>query len=549
MKRASGLLVHPTSFPSLFGIGDLGSEAYEFIDFMESAKQHLWQVLPLGPTGYGDSPYQSFSTFAGNHYLISPNLLVKEKYLAFTDIENIPYFDPNSVDYGPVIEYKMDLYRRAFAQYKENATDRQKKAHADFEKKNKDWLDDYTLFVALKKHFIEERKNELTSPAQENFREINKKYLSEDQIKDYYYGAVWNSWPNDIAGTGPSGQRDKNTIAKYQNLLADEIAFHSFLQYEFFRQWDELRTYAHSKNIMIVGDIPIFVAMDSSDVWAAPELFQLDKNGNPKAVAGVPPDYFSETGQLWGNPLYDWTAHKKQNYEWWINRMDNMLKIVDIVRIDHFRGFESYWATPYGEQTAQNGKWIKGPGKQVFTAMAKELGELPIIAEDLGIITDKVRDLRATLHFPGMRVLQFSFSPDAKNLYIPHNFETAFTVLYTGTHDNDTSVGWYDTGDEDEKDYYRRYLNVSGEEVAWDLIRLAWASCANYAIAPIQDAFSLGTEARMNVPGEPAGNWKFRYRSDMLNSEIAERLGYLTEIYNRIVEMQNADDGTEAGAD
>ena len=530
MERASGLLVHPTSFPSPYGIGDLGDGAYKFIDFMYTAKQRLWQVLPLGPTGYGDSPYQSFSTFAGNHYLISPDVLCKEGYLNFDDIENIPDFDPLSVDYGPVIEYKMDLLRKAFENFKANAKPAQKKAYEKFCKDNKKWLDNYTLFVSIKRHFILMRENDMGSPALEAFREANAKLLTEDQIKDYYYGATWGSWPEDIA------KRKKAAIAEYRTMLTKEIEFHSFLQYEFFREWKSLRAYAHKKGIKIIGDVPIFVAMDSSDVWAEPELFQLDKDGNPKAVAGVPPDYFSETGQLWGNPLYDWPAHKKQGYAWWTSRMASLMQVVDFIRIDHFRGFESYWATPYGQTTAIKGKWVKGPGKAVFTTMTKELGELPIIAEDLGIITDKVRALRASLNFPGMRVLQFSFSPDAKNLYIPHNFETANTVLYTGTHDNDTSVGWYLSGDEEEKDYYRRYMNVSGDDVAWDLIRLAWASCAYYAIAPIQDIFSLGTEARMNVPGEPVGNWKFRYREDMLSEKIAERLVYLTEMFNRVVD-------------
>ena len=532
MQRASGLLAHPTSFPSKYGIGDLGKGASDFVDFLESAKQMLWQILPLGPTGFGDSPYQSFSTFAGNHFLISPDILCEEGYLTFSDIEAAPDFDPKSVDYGPVIDYKVSLLWKAFKKFKEAAKPEQLNAYEKFCKKEKGWLDNYTLFVALKKHFIEERKNDLGSPALVAYTEANKKHLSEDQIKDYYYGAVWSSWPNDIA------KREKAALSTYKAQLAEDIEFHSFLQYEFFRQWNLIKTYANKKGIKIIGDIPIFVALDSSDVWADVSLFRLDSDGNPLAVAGVPPDYFSETGQLWGNPLYEWAAHKKQSYSWWISRIASTLKMVDIVRIDHFRGFESYWAIPYGEETAVKGKWVKGPGKPLFTALTKELGELPIIAEDLGIITDKVRALRESLGFPGMRVLQFSFSPDAKNLYIPHNFETADTVLYTGTHDNDTSVGWYKSALEEEKDYYRRYLNVSGEEVAWDLIRLAWASCANYAIAPIQDIFSLDENSRMNVPGEPVGNWRFRYTEDMLNPDIAERLVYLSEMFNRANETK-----------
>ena len=514
MQRESGLLVHPTSFPSPYGIGDLGEGAYEFIDFMYAAKQQLWQVLPLGPTGYGDSPYQSFSTFAGNHYLISPKLMCEEGYLTPEDIEHIPDFDPKAVDYGPVIEYKMGLYRTAFGRFKAKAPP---KAYAKFCRDNKKWLNDYTLFVALKDYFIKKRKNDMDIPEEE---------------ADCYYGASWNTWPKDIA------KRTKKTMEEYQALLSEEIEFHRFLQYEFFREWDALRTYAHKKGIKIIGDVPIFVAMDSSDVWAAPGLFQLDEENIPKVVAGVPPDYFSETGQLWGNPLYDWAVHKKQDYAWWVDRMSTLLNIVDIVRIDHFRGFESYWAVPYGQSTAEKGKWVKGPGKAVFTAMAKKLGSLPIIAEDLGIITDKVRAMRDSLGLPGMAVLQFAFSHDAKNLYLPHNFVTANMALYTGTHDNDTTAGWYKAASNKEKDYYRRYMNVSGEDVAWDLIRLAWSSCARYAIAPIQDIFSMGNWARMNTPGEPVGNWCFRYQADMLNEELADRLVYLAKLFNRLPEEE-----------
>jgi len=530
-KRASGILVHPTSFPSPYGIGDLGTGAYQFIDFLEEAKQELWQILPLGPTSFGDSPYQSFSTFAGNHYMISPDILHGEGFLTKKDLENTPQSDPMSVDYGPVIEYKMNLFRTAYKKFKTKANATQKKAYTAFCKQNKEWLSNYTLFVAAKNHFIEERRNEMDdSEGVAKFRKDNSEYLSEDQIKDYYYGAVWGSWPKGLV------KREKKSIAEYTEKLADEIDFHKFLQYEFFRQWNALKAYANEKGIKIIGDIPIFVAWDSSDVWAEPELFILEKDGSPTAVAGVPPDYFSATGQLWGNPLYDWAAHKKQGYDWWIQRISSVLKMVDIVRIDHFRGFESYWAIPYGEKTAINGKWVKGPGKAFFTAISKEMGDLPIIAEDLGILTDQVVKLREGLGLPGMKVLQFSFSPDGKNHYIPHNFADANTVVYTGTHDNDTTMGWYYSAPENEKDYMRRYLNVTGEDAAWDLIRLAWLSVAGYAIAPIQDLFSMGGEWRMNTPGVPVGNWKFRYKSEMLTSNIAERLAYLGWMYNRLPE-------------
>jgi len=522
MNRRSGVIAHPSSFPSPYGIGDLGAGAYEFVDFLHKAKQNLWQILPLGPTGYGDSPYQSFSTFAGNHYLISPDLLVEEGLLTEDDVKEPPHFDPLYIDYGQMIEYKMSLFYKAFKRF----AAKKPKSYEKFCNNQKAWLVDYALFVALKKHFIQERSNEIDSPGLKLYTAENESFLTEEQAKDYYYGAIWTSWPVDIAG------RETSAIAKYTKLLADEIEFQKFLQYEFFTQWQDLRKYANKNKIKIVGDVPIFVAMDSSDVWSEPDLFQLDKAGNPKVVAGVPPDYFSETGQLWGNPLYNWANHKKQGYEWWTRRMASLLALVDIIRIDHFIGFCTYWAVPYGEETAINGKWIKGPGKPLFTAISKKLGELPVIAEDLGVITESVKELRDALGFPGMAILHFAFTPDGTNPYIPHNLGSN-TVVYTGTHDNDTSYGWYRSAPEDERDYYHRYMNVSGEAVPWDLIRLAWSSVAKYAITTIQDILSLGTEARMNTPGLPTGNWCFRYTKDSLTNELADRLAYLTQLFNR----------------
>jgi 4-alpha-glucanotransferase len=526
MKRAGGVLAHPTSFPSPYGIGDFGKGAYDFIDFLHDAKQSLWQVLPLGPTSYGDSPYQSFSTFAGNHYLISPEELLKKDYLTEDDLADIPDFDPRKADYGPLIEYKMSLLRKAYEGFKKN-TAVQKKFNA-FCKKNAQWLDNYALFVAIKWHYIAERKNQLDSPELTAYVAANAKYLTEDEINDYFYGAVWNSWP------APLARREKAALAEMGKLLEDEVGFYKFLQFEFFEQWGKVKEYANEKGISIIGDIPIFVAMDSSDVWASPELYHLDATGQPTSVAGVPPDYFSATGQLWGNPLYNWDAHKKTDYAWWVKRVGAVLSLYDIVRIDHFRGFESYWAVPYGEKTAIKGKWVKGPGKALFTAIEKQLGSLPIIAEDLGIITEKVDKLRTGCKLPGMKVLQFAFDqPDGKNLYLPHNFKNPDTVIYTGTHDNDTTHGWYATATDIEKDYYRRYMNVSGEDVAWDLIRLAYSSSANYAIVPLQDILDLGTEDRMNQPGIPHGYWRFRYTADMLTEAHAARLKYLTELFYR----------------
>jgi 4-alpha-glucanotransferase len=525
MKRAGGVLAHPSSFPSPYGIGDFGSGAFEFVDFLHEAKQTLWQVLPLGPTSYGDSPYQSFSTFAGNHYLLSPDELVKKNYLKPADLTKIPDFDPRVVDYGPLIEYKMRLLRKAYEGFKKVPAS-VKKFNA-FCKKNADWLDNYALFVAIKWHYIAERKEQLDPPELAAYAAANAGYLTDSQISDYFYGAVWSSWPDGLA------RRDKAALAEMGAQLDDEVSFYMFLQYEFFEQWGKVKDYANKKGISIIGDIPIFVAMDSSDVWASPELFQLDKDGRPISVAGVPPDYFSATGQLWGNPLYNWDAHKKTGFAWWVKRVSAVLSVYDIVRIDHFRGFESYWAVPYGEETAINGKWVKGPGKALFTAIEKQLGSLPIIAEDLGVITKQVDKLRTGCKLPGMKVLHFAFDPDGSNPYMPHNFTSPDTVVYTGTHDNDTSRGWYSSAPEVEKDYFRRYMNVSGDDAAWDLIRLAYSSSANYAVVPVQDILDLGSADRMNMPGIPHGYWRFRYTRDMLSQRHAERLRYLTELFNR----------------
>ncbi|MCL2404003.1 MAG: 4-alpha-glucanotransferase [Defluviitaleaceae bacterium] len=492
-KRRSGILVHPTSFPSPYGIGDLGAGAYSFIDFMKAANQKLWQVLPLGPTGYGDSPYQSFSSFAGNHYLISTDILVEQGWLSTSDLQVVD-FNPRAVEYGPVIEYKTSLLKKAHEKFKSHATTTDLNQFTRFCKQHRAWLDDYALFMAL---------------------------------KDYHGGAPWTDWPKALA------KRDVKALADMKTQLSNEISLTKFLQYEFFRQWDKLRAYANAAGIKIIGDIPIFVSMDSADIWAATELFALDSNGKPTAVAGVPPDYFSKTGQLWGNPLYNWDAHKKTGFEWWCKRVEAVLNFVDEIRIDHFRGFESYWAVPYSAKTATEGKWQKGPGKPLFDALEKKLGQLPIIAEDLGIITPAVNRLRKRLKLPGMKVLQFAFNPEDESVYLPHLYEDSETVVYTGTHDNDTTVGWYTSAKDTEKDYLRRYLNVSGENVASDMIRLAFSTTGVYAIVPIQDVLGLGTEDRMNTPGTTDGCWQFRYTGDMLQEEYAVQLKYLSELFHR----------------
>ncbi|RMG89750.1 MAG: 4-alpha-glucanotransferase [Chloroflexi bacterium] len=495
-ERAAGILVHPTSFPSRYGIGDLGDFAYRFVDFLVASKQSLWQVLPLGPTGYGDSPYQCFSAFAGNPLLISPDLLVRDGYLPETAVLNVPPFPVKSVDYGPVIEYKMSLFRQAHAHFRNHATSEQQAAFTQFCQQHAAWLDDFALFMAIKNEYIEQD------------------------------GGVWNTWPADIARRHPKAMRH------WATKLADEVSLHKFLQFLFFQQWTALKQYANQNNVRIIGDIPIFVAFDSADVWANPELFFLDEDGSPSVVAGVPPDYFSETGQRWGNPLYRWDRMAKNGYKWWAARLKMTFLQADIVRIDHFRGFEAYWEIPASEPTAVVGRWVKGPGADFFTAMEKQVGKLPIIAEDLGVITPEVRALRDQFQFPGMKILQFAFGGERNSDFLPHNFGRN-CVVYTGTHDNETTVGWYLNASEEERDHVRRYLAVSGHDIAWDMIRLAFMSVADTAVIPLQDHMQLGNEARMNYPGRVGGYWRWRFTPDMLTEHIIYRLRELTTLYGR----------------
>ena len=493
-KRFSGILVHPTSFPSPYGIGDLGDGAYKFIDFLKEAGQTLWQCLPLGPTGYGDSPYQSFSSFAGQPLIISPDKLAKMKLLTEEELCDIPEWDDSLVDYGPAIIYKTTLLKKAYAHFMECTDESIIQAYTSFCRRHKAWLDDYALFMALK-----------------------------DQNK----GVAWLEWPEDHKNADIKKRR------ALTRSLAKETGYYKFIQFIFFKQWNELKSYAHDNSIRIVGDIPIFVSPDSADVWANKELFQLNEKGYPLAVAGVPPDYFSATGQLWGNPLYDWEAHKATGYAWWISRIKNQLGLVDYLRIDHFRGFEAYWSVPYGKKTAQKGKWIKGPGADLFEAICQALGNnVPIFAEDLGIITPEVEQLRDAFNFPGMKVLQFGFDNVEENNFLPYLF-TENCICYTGTHDNDTTVGWYTTASEASRDKVRRYMNCDGGMVARDFIRTAMGSVAAYAIFPLQDALGLDSQARMNTPGTAMGNWAWRYTDDMLTPELAEDLLELTVLYGR----------------
>lgn len=492
--RKSGVLVHPTSFPSPYGIGDLGDGAYNFIDFLVNAKQKLWQILPIGPTGFGDSPYQSFSSFAGQFLLISPDKLKEMYLLSNDDLINIPNWDPKTINYGEVIQYKHSLLMKAFDNFSLSQDQNLQHKYNNFCIDEKDWLDDYALFMAC---------------------------------KDYHKGKSWLEWEHDIS------KPNKESKEKWRSKLTKEVAYYKFIQFIFFKQWFELKHYANKKNIQIIGDIPIFVALDSCDVWANPELFYLDSHGYPTIVAGVPPDYFSETGQLWGNPLYNWEKHKSSNYHWWVKRMRSALKYVDIIRIDHFRGFEAYWAIPYGNKDATEGEWRKGPGEEIFNTFVKHLGDhLPIIAEDLGIINKAVEDMRDKFNLPGMKILQFGFEDLIDNDFLPHNYNFN-SICYTGTHDNDTSLGWYLHAPEVNRDKVRRYMNTDGNDISWDFIRTCIASISKMAIIPIQDLFSLDSSGRMNYPGVQAGNWQWRYTNDMLNNFIATRLATLSELFGR----------------
>jgi 4-alpha-glucanotransferase len=504
-SRASGILLHPTSLPGRFGIGDLGSAAYEFIDFLEATGQSLWQVLPLGPTGYGDSPYQCFSAFAGNPLLISLEGVVEDGFLDESDLAAPPEFPDDHVNYGLVIEFKNELLAKAHANFISRGSDEDKNLYLTFVEQTGWWIEDYSAYRS---------------------------------IKDAHGGREWTSWEPYLRS------HEDNALHYWRENHSIEISVHRFSQYLFFKQWLKLAHYANEKGVKIIGDLPIFVAHDSADVWANPGLFHLDGEGNPTKVAGVPPDYFSDTGQLWGNPLYRWDAMKKDGYRWWIDRIRKTLSMVDIVRLDHFRGFEKFWAVPGGETTAVNGKWEKGPGTALFSAIKGELGEVPIIAEDLGHITPEVRKLREKLGFPGMRVLQFAFGSDPESdEFKPFSFSPN-TVVYTGTHDNDTTIGWFNsTGNGDstrseedvkeERNNVLKYLGTDGSQINWDFIRLALSSVANTAIIPLQDVLGMGSEARMNVPARVSGNWSWRYRPEQLTPDIRWKLAEMADVYGR----------------
>ncbi len=499
--RAAGLLCHPTSLPGSYGMGEIGPHAYRFVDLLASMGQKLWQILPLGVTGYGDSPYQSFSTFAGNPLWISFDLLIQDGLLHQDRLTQFPSFPAGRVEFGEVIPARMSVLRTVCRTFEHRATPDQKQAFEVFCQKEADWLEDFALFMALKE------AHELRP---------------------------WPTWELDLV------RREPEAIQRARHKYRTAIRNVKIQQYLFDDQWKRLRAYAASKGIAIVGDIPIFVAHDSADAWCHPELFYLDDQGHCTVVAGVPPDYFSSTGQLWGNPLYRWETHRATGYAWWIERMRKIFEMVDVVRIDHFRGFEAYWEIPGDAETAINGRWVKGPEGDLFVALQNALGQMPIIAEDLGIITPPVEALRDRFQFPGMRVLQFAFGNDAKAAdYRPESYPPN-CVVYTGTHDNDTTVGWFradagpgSTRSQAEIDQERRaildYLKSDGREIHWDMIALALRSNANTAVVPMQDVLGLGTEARMNVPGTTSNNWRWRFTWDMLPTEAQERLRRLTE--------------------
>ncbi|MGL5646779.1 MAG: 4-alpha-glucanotransferase [Clostridium sp.] len=488
--RKSGIILPVFSIPSDYGIGTLGKEAYKFVDFLKNSGQNFWQVLPVGPTSYGDSPYQSFSTFAGNPYFIDLDLLLNEGLLTFSDIEKFSFGnDIESIDYAVMYENRYKVLKIAY----ENRHAEIDEKIREFREKNKEWIEDYAIFMAL---------------------------------KDYNKGQAWSEWEEGIKF------RRGEEIEKYKNLLGEEIYFYIFLQYFFYKQWDMLKRYANLNGIEIIGDIPIYVAFDSADVWANPNLYSLDENLNPKEVAGCPPDAFSETGQLWGNPIYNWEAMEKENYSWWISRIREATKMFDVIRIDHFRGFESYWSIPFEDETAINGQWKKGPGKSLFDKVSQELGEVNVIAEDLGYITKEVRDLLNGCGYAGMKVLQFAFDPQGDSEYLPHN-HIKNSVVYTGTHDNDTVKGWYESLTEEERVFCNEYSGMESSEDNWKFIELALGSVSDTAILQVQDILNVGSEGRINIPSTLGENWKWRIKKDSLTKSIEKKLRSVTRTYRR----------------
>jgi 4-alpha-glucanotransferase len=493
-RREAGVLLHPTSLPGRYGIGDLGDETVAFLDWAASAGMSLWQVLPLNPPGYGNSPYGCLSSFAGNPLLISPQRLLQEELLEPSDVEHVPAFRTDHVEFDRVAEYKFALLRTAWKRFRDSPNAALRESFDAFvaAPEQRAWLDDYALYMALKAHAGD---------------------------------APWWEWDPALV------KWDAQAIAEAREQHADEIRFRTFLQWLFFRQWAIVREAAHARGIRILGDVPIYVADDSADVWGNQELFHLGDDGRPTVVAGVPPDYFSKTGQRWGNPLYRWELMRETGFRWWVARVRTNLRFADVVRLDHFRGFAAYWEIPGDEPTAENGRWMPGPGIALFDAIRNALGELPLIAEDLGFITEDVHEMRKAIDVPGMKIVQFGFGGD-DSAHLPHRYEPS-TVAYTGTHDNDTAHGWFETADEDEQARALTYLGSDPEDVAWGLIRAAYTSVADTAIVPVQDILDLGSDTRMNTPGKESGNWSWRMTAAALRREEAEKLRQLGVICGR----------------
>jgi len=493
MNRGSGIIMHIASLPGKYGIGTFGKEAYEFGDFLQKAGQKYWQILPLGPTSFGDSPYQSFSAFAGNPYFIDFDTLRKDGLLNEKDYDSINFGENlENIDYGLIFNEKLKTLRKVYENFKLNKIEDLE----EFQKKEAYWLDDYSLYMALKSHFA---------------------------LKS------WQTWDEDIR------LRKKEAISRYEVILKDEINYWKFLQYEFYKQWKALKSYVNDLGIEIIGDMPIYVAEDSADVWGNPEAFLLDKKTlNPLQVAGCPPDIFAATGQLWGNPIYDWNYMEKTDYKWWVERIRQSLNLYDVLRIDHFKGFESYWSIPYGDPTAENGEWVKGPGIKIFNAIKDELGDVNIIAEDLGTLTEETIKLRDDTGFPGMKILTFGFDTDSSNPFLPHNYEKNF-IVYTGTHDNDTVRGWMETtAPKEEVKNAIEYLSLTNEEgYNWGFIRGAWSSIADISIAQMQDFLNLGNKSRINLPSTLGDNWRWRAKEDVLTDELAKKIYRITEVYGR----------------
>ncbi|NLG04256.1 MAG: 4-alpha-glucanotransferase [Clostridia bacterium] len=493
--RKSGVLFPVASLPGKYGIGTFSKSAYEFVDRLKEAGQSYWQILPLGPTGYGDSPYQSFSTYAGNPYLIDLETLIDEGLLTKAECDACDFGkDKTYINYEKIYGSRFKILYKAY----ERSNILKKKDFKLFTQKHAHWLDDYAAYMAIKKSFE---------------------------------GKSFIEWDEDIR------KRDEKTLQEYRKKYAKEIVFYQFQQYVFWKQWGKLKSYANQNGIKIIGDIPIYVAFDSADTWANPQLFQFDENNMPIAVAGCPPDAFSATGQLWGNPLYDWAYHKKTDYEWWVNRIKYCFELYDVVRVDHFRGFDAYYSIPYGHKTAQKGKWIKGPGYDIFKTLNKKLGDMEIIAEDLGYLTPSVNKLVKDTGYPGMKVLQFAFDSREESDYLPHNYDSN-CVVYTGTHDNDTLTGWYQVLAKADKKLSQDYLNnhdAAPEHIAWDFIRLAMSSVAKLCIVPMQDYLELDSSARINIPSTLGGrNWQWRMSKGAFNKSLAKKMRAMTKLYGRL---------------